>query len=98
MVLIFSLFLMIGHNDLRDRLFRVVGVGQLNVMTLALDDATRRVSKYFFLQLLVNAAFGALCGAGLFLIGVPLCRPVGCGGRNSPHRAVCGSLVAAACP
>jgi hypothetical protein len=46
-------------------------VSQLNVMTLALDDATRRVSKYLLLQLLVNAVFGTLCGAGLFLIGVP---------------------------
>jgi predicted PurR-regulated permease PerM len=71
MVLIFSLFLMIGHNDLRDRLFRLVGVSQLNVMTQALNDATSRVSKYLLLQLLVNAAFGVLCGTGLFLIGVP---------------------------
>src|ERR1035437_3287501 len=70
-VVIFSLFLMIGHNDLRDRLFRVVGVSQLNVMTQALNDATRRVSRYLLLQLLVNAAFGVLCGTGLFLIGVP---------------------------
>ena len=89
MVLIFSLFLMIGHNDLRDRLFRVVGVGQLNVMTLALDDATRRVSKYLLLQLLVNAAFGALCGTGLFLIGVPYAVLWGARRGNSPHRAVC---------
>src|ERR1035438_7503230 len=71
MVLIFSLFLMIGHDDLRDRLFRLVGVSQINVMTQALDDATRRVSRYLLLQLLVNAIFGVVCGAGLFLIGVP---------------------------
>jgi len=71
MVVIFSLFLMIGHNDLRDRLFRLVGVSQLNVMTQALNDATSRVSKYLLLQLLVNAGFGVLCGTGLFLIGVP---------------------------
>ncbi|HEX7596717.1 MAG TPA: AI-2E family transporter, partial [Polyangia bacterium] len=62
MVLIFSLFLMVGHKDLRDRLFRIVGVGQLNVMTLALDDAAHRVSRYLQLQLLVNAVFGVLCG------------------------------------
>jgi predicted PurR-regulated permease PerM len=71
MVVIFSLFLMIGHNDLRDRLFRLVGVSQLNVMTQALNDATSRVSKYLLLQLLVNVGFGVLCGTGLFLIGVP---------------------------
>src|ERR1019366_7253669 len=71
MVVIFSLFLMIGHNALRDRLFRLVGVSQLNVMTQALNDATSRVSKYLLLQLLVNVGFGVLCGTGLFLIGVP---------------------------
>jgi predicted PurR-regulated permease PerM len=60
MVVIFSLFLMIGHNDLRDRLFRLVGLSQINVMTQALNDATHRVSKYLLLQLLVNAAFGAV--------------------------------------
>ena len=98
MVLIFSLFLMIGHNDLRDRLFRVVGVGQLNVMTLALDDATRRVSKYFFLQLLVNAAFGALCGAGLFLIGVPYAVLWGALAAILRIVPYAGSLVAAGLP
>jgi predicted PurR-regulated permease PerM len=98
MVLIFSLFLMIGHNDLRDRLFRVVGVGQLNVMTLALDDATRRVSKYLLLQLLVNAVFGALCGLGLFLIGVPYAVLWGAVAAILRIVPYVGSLVAAALP
>ncbi len=98
MVLIFSLFLMVGHNDLRDRLFRVVGVGQLNVMTLALDDATRRVSKYLLLQLLVNAAFGVLCGAGLFAIGVPYAVLWGAVAAILRIVPYVGSLVAAALP
>jgi predicted PurR-regulated permease PerM len=71
MVLIFSLYLLIEHHDLRNRLFRVVGLHQLNVMTQALDDATQRVGRYLMLQLLVNICFGALCGTGLYLIGVP---------------------------
>jgi predicted PurR-regulated permease PerM len=71
MVLLFSLFLMVGHNDLRNRLFRLVGVSQLNIMTQALDDATHRVGRYLLLQLLVNAGFGAVCGTGLYFIGVP---------------------------
>jgi predicted PurR-regulated permease PerM len=98
MVLIFSLFLMIGHNDLRDRLFRVVGVGQLNVMTLALDDATRRVSKYLLLQLMVNAVFGVLCGTGLFLIGVPYAVLWGAVAAILRIVPYAGSLVAAALP
>jgi predicted PurR-regulated permease PerM len=70
-VLIFSVFLLTKHNDLRNRLFRLVGLDQLNLMTQALDDATQRVSRYLLMQFLVNAAFGALCAGGLYLIGIP---------------------------
>ena len=71
MVLIFSVFLLINQKDLRNRLFRLVGLDQLNVMTQALDDATQRVSRYLLMQLLVNVGFGVLCGIGLYLIGIP---------------------------
>ena len=71
MVLIFSVFLLINQKDLRNRLFRLVGLDQLNVMTQALDDATQRVSRYLLVQLLVNLCFGILCGIGLYLIGIP---------------------------
>ncbi len=70
-VLIFSIFLLINQKDLRNRLFRLVGLDQLNVMTLALDDATHRVSRYLLMQLLVNTCFGILCGVGLYFIGIP---------------------------
>ena len=70
-VLIFSFFLLVNQFDLRNRLFRVVGLDQLNVMTLALDDAINRVSRYLLMQFAVNAGFGLLCGIGLYLIGVP---------------------------
>ena len=98
MVLIFSLFLMIGHNDLRDRLFRLVGVSQLNVMTQALNDATRRVSKYLLLQLLVNACFGVLTGTGLFPLGVPYAVLWGAVAAILRIVPYVGSLVAAALP
>jgi len=98
MVVIFSLFLMIGHNDLRDRLFRLVGVGQLNVMTQALNDATRRVSRYLLLQLLVNAGFGVLFGTGLFLIGVPYAVLWGAVAAILRIVPYVGALVAATLP
>jgi predicted PurR-regulated permease PerM len=71
MILIFSIFLLINQTDLRNRLFRLVGMNQLNVMTQALDDATQRVSRYLLMQILVNVCFGILCGIGLYLIGIP---------------------------
>jgi hypothetical protein len=70
-VLIFSVFLLIKQEDFRNRLLRLVGLDQLNIMTRALDDAARRVSRYLLMQLLVNACFGLLCGIGLYLIGIP---------------------------
>jgi predicted PurR-regulated permease PerM len=71
MVLIFTIFMLIKREDLRNRLLRLVGLGQLNKMTQALDDAAQRVSRYLFMQFLVNAGFGALFAAGLYFIGVP---------------------------
>ncbi|HLX42161.1 MAG TPA: AI-2E family transporter [Bryobacteraceae bacterium] len=70
-VLVFTLYLLIEQLDLRDRLFRLAGLSRMHLMMQALDDATRRVSRYLVLQFLVNACFGALCGLGLYLIGVP---------------------------
>jgi predicted PurR-regulated permease PerM len=70
-VLIFTFFMLLQKEDLRNRLLRLVGLGQLNVMTEALDDATQRVSRYLLTEFLVNASFGLLIGTGLYFIGVP---------------------------
>jgi predicted PurR-regulated permease PerM len=71
LVLIFTIFMLIKRFDLRHRLFRLVGLGQINIMTQALDDAAHRVSRYLLMQILVNASFGVLFGLGLYAIGVP---------------------------
>jgi predicted PurR-regulated permease PerM len=71
MVLIFTVFILIEQVDLRNRLLRLAGVAQLNTMTLALDDAANRVSRYLVVQFLVNACYGLCFGVGLFLIGIP---------------------------
>ena len=71
LVLVFTVFMLIKRHDLRHRLFRLVGLGQINIMTQVLDDAAQRVSRYLLMQILVNAGFGALFGFGLYWIGVP---------------------------
>jgi predicted PurR-regulated permease PerM len=71
MVVIFTVFILVKQVDLRNRLLRLAGVAQLNTMTLALDDAARRISRYLVVQFLVNACYGACFGTGLFLIGIP---------------------------
>ncbi len=71
-VVVFAVFMLLKKEDLRNRLLRLAGVRQLNVvMTEALDDAAARVSRYLLMQTLVNGAFGVLFGTGLYFIGVP---------------------------
>jgi predicted PurR-regulated permease PerM len=71
MVVIFTIFVLLGREDLRNRFIHLSGGGRLKVMTQALDEATRRVQRYLFLQSAVNAVFGVIVGVGLYLIGIP---------------------------
>ena len=41
------------------------------VLIEGLDDAAQRLSRYLLMQLAINATFGILIGAGLWLIGIP---------------------------
>jgi predicted PurR-regulated permease PerM len=70
-VLVLTIFMLAGREDLRNRVIGLVGHGHLNVMTQALNDAGARVSRYLLMQLLVNTGYGAVMGLGLYFIGVP---------------------------
>ena len=70
-VVVLTIFMLAGREDLRNRLIGLVGRGHLNVMTQALDDAGSRVSRYLLLQLVINACFGVVIGLGLYFIGIP---------------------------
>jgi len=70
-VIVFTIVILIRREDVRNRLLRLVGVGQLTLATKALEDASARVSSYLRMQFLVNATFAALLATGLSLIGVP---------------------------
>jgi predicted PurR-regulated permease PerM len=98
LVLIFTIFMLVKRSDLRHRLFRLAGLGQINIMTQALDDAAQRVSRYLFMLILVNVCFGAVFGFGLYWIGVP--NPALWGVVAGLLRIVpyVGTMVAAALP
>ena len=70
-VVVFTLFILLKREDLRNRLLRLAGSGQLNVMTQALDEASQRLGRYLLLQFLVNTGYGLLFGLGVYAIGVP---------------------------
>ncbi|MBE7244633.1 MAG: AI-2E family transporter [Actinomycetospora chiangmaiensis] len=76
-VFVVLLFVLMQREDLRDRLIRLAGSRDLHRTTVAMDDAARRLSRYFVAQVALNTAFGVVVGIGLYLIGVP--NPVLCG-------------------
>ena len=98
MVLIFTVFMLLKREDLRNRLLRLAGLSQLNLMTQALDDASGRVSRYLLMQFLVNAGFGALFGLGLYCIGVPYAPLWGVVAGILRYVPYVGTLISATLP
>lgn len=70
-VIVFVIFMLLQQEDLRDRIIRLMGAGQLNATTKALDEAGERVSRYLLAQLIVNVSFGIPAGLALYFLGVP---------------------------
>jgi hypothetical protein len=70
-IVIVAVFILLQKEDLRDRLIRLFGSGDLHRTTVAMDDAAHRLSKYFLAQLGINTGFGVAVGVGLALIGLP---------------------------
>jgi predicted PurR-regulated permease PerM len=70
-VVIFLIFMLVGRDDLRDRGLRLAGSGRIHVTTTAIEDASRRVTRYLQMQLIVNLCYGTIAGVALRFIGVP---------------------------
>jgi predicted PurR-regulated permease PerM len=97
-VVIFTLFILVKREDLRNRFLRLAGNSQFNIATRGLDDASQRLGRYLFLQFAVNAGFGLLFGLGVFALGIPhplLWGALACLLRFVPY---IGSPIAAAFP
>ncbi len=69
LVTVFVLFLLIYRDDMRDRIIKVVSRGNYVMTTDALDEVSRRISKYLVAQTIVNTCYGFTLGLGLYLIG-----------------------------
>jgi predicted PurR-regulated permease PerM len=97
-VLIVAIFILLQREDLRDRMIRLFGSQDLHRTTVAMDDAARRLSRYFLTQLALNAVFGLIIGLGLWAIGVP--SPILWGVFSGLMRFVpyIGALVSAVFP
>ena len=97
-VVVLVVFMLLQHEDLRNRIIRLSGTRNVTRTTKALKDATRRVRRFLFHQFLVNCSFGIIVVLGLWLIGVPypwLWGVLGAVLRDIPY---IGTWLAAVCP
>ena len=69
--MVFTFFVLLQREDLRNRLIRLSGDRNLSIITEAMDDASRRISRYFRLLLSVNVVYGSVIFGALWLLGLP---------------------------
>lgn len=98
LVTIFTIFILFSRENLRNRLVRLAGAGQLNLVTQAMDEASQRINRYLLLQFLVNSGYGLLIGFALHLIGVPNAALWGLGAAILRFLPYVGPLLAALMP
>ncbi len=98
LTLLFTLFLLLQYEDIRDRVIRLAGTDNLSGTTAAMGDAGSRLSKYFLTQVVLNAGLGVVTAIALMIIGVP--NPILWGVVSAIMRFVpyVGSFIAAIPP
>ncbi|WP_246196358.1 AI-2E family transporter [Aquisphaera giovannonii] len=70
-VLILVLFMLIGREELSDRIVALFGHYHVTLTTRTMQEIGQRISKYLGMFSLMNAGFGLVVGLGLWAIGVP---------------------------
>ena len=51
-------------------MIRLVGHGRVTTTTKAVDETSRRISRYLLAQFVLNASFGLVITTGLFFMGI----------------------------
>lgn len=97
-VLVLCIFMLGQRDDLRNRLIRLVGTGNVTLTTRTLDESALRVTRYLLGQTLINAAFGAVVGVGLYFIGIPYAALCGCVAALARFVPYLGAIVSMLLP
>jgi predicted PurR-regulated permease PerM len=66
-----TLFMLLQYEQLRDRMLRLMGVGEIGRSTQALNEAGADLGHFLLLQAGLNASFGLVMGVALWAIGIP---------------------------
>lgn len=97
-IFLLVIVMLINREDLRGRIIRLIGEGRISSTSRLMDDASTRISRYLFMQLIVNIIYGVPVAIGLYLLGIPnaiLWGGLGLALRFIPY---VGAWIAAAVP
>lgn len=97
-VVVFTILLLLNRESMRERLVGLIGPRRINVTTEAMREASFRVSRYLYMQLVVNLLFGIPFGIALYFIGIPNAMLWGLLGVLLRFVPYAGVWVAAALP
>jgi predicted PurR-regulated permease PerM len=70
LVVVLTIFMLVQRENLRNRVVRLVGHGRVVPTTRAIDEGSRRISRYLLSLVYLNATFGLLLSVGLFVLGL----------------------------
>ena len=70
-VLLLVIFILLQREDIRDRVIRLAGAGDIETTTTALNDAAYRLSRLLLVQSAMNAGYGVVIALALWAIGIP---------------------------
>lgn len=69
-VLVLAMFLAVYRDDVRDRIIRLAGHGNVHLASELLDELALKVSSFLWAQLLLNALFGLVTALLFYLLGI----------------------------
>jgi predicted PurR-regulated permease PerM len=98
LTLLLAIFMLIGREDLRDRLVSMSGRPSLVVATKAFADAGDMISRYLLMQFIINASMGLAVGVALYFIGVPYAALWGLAAAVLRYLPYVGPWIAALLP
>jgi predicted PurR-regulated permease PerM len=90
LVVVFIIFMLIGRENLRDRMILLAGGGRLHVTTQAFDDAATRIGRFLTAQSLINISYGGVIALGLWIID----RTIG-DGQGGVRTALLAGMICA---
>jgi len=71
LLVLFTIFLLVQHQDMRDRVVRIAGIDNLSETSRAMREAGKRLSRLFLAQAVMSASYGVIIGIVLGIAGLP---------------------------